>query len=310
MTHTNNNTQANRQSRASASVLSTTAVHQRETSAVVTRGVTRANEIWGGSARSGVNGVKSTKTEGASAKRTASGHNVFLSMLPPETRGRIEPDLELVSLRLGDVLHEPGRPVRHAYFPNDCVVSLTNVTKEGEMSEISEVGSEGVVGLAGMLGWEPIGTHANVLRAGTAYKLPSRLLQEEFDRHNGLQRLVLRYTQWLLVEAGQRAICNRHHSVEQQVCGCLMRLADRVLGDQFFMTHEMLANRLGVRREGVTTSAAYLRDLGLIQYQRGHIKVLAKDRLQNRCCECYEVLNRERASFQAGFHPDEARLRD
>jgi len=215
-------------------------------------------------------------------------------MLSLETRDRMAPNLELVSLPVGKVLHESGYPAHYVYFPNDSVVSLTNETEEGELTEISTVGHEGIVGIPALLGGGTTLSRAIVQQAGTAYRLPVRLLQDELDRHGELLRLVLRYTQWVLTQVAQTAVCNRHHSIEQHVCLWLLLSVDRASGDELFMTHEMLARSLGVRREGVTEVAGYLRDLGSIQYQRGRIKVLGRAKLEQLSCECYEVLKRER----------------
>jgi len=215
-------------------------------------------------------------------------------MLPQETRHRMAPNLELISLPVGRVLHESGYPAHYVYFPNDSVVSLTNGTEEGQLAEISTVGHEGIVGIPSWLGGGTTLSRAIVQQAGTAYRLPVRLLQNELERHGELLRRVLRYTQWVLTQVAQTAVCYRHHSIEQQVCFWLLRSVDRVSGDELFMTHEMLACSLGVRREGISTAAGYLRDLGSIQYYRGRIKVLDRDKLEQLSCECYEVLKRER----------------
>ncbi len=220
--------------------------------------------------------------------------NHLLAMLTQETRDRMEPNLDMVSLSLGEVVQESGFPAQYAYFPNDSVVSLSNVTEEGEVAELSTVGNEGVVGITALLGGGSTLNRAIVQKAGTAYRMPVRLLQNEFERQGELQRLALRYTQWVLTQVGQTAVCNRHHSIEQQVCRWLLLSVDRVSGDEVFMTHEMLASSLGVRREGITTAAGYLRDLGSIRYRRGRIKVLDRDKLEQLSCECYEVLKRER----------------
>lgn len=245
--------------------------------------------------REGTLGTRVTSSQGSTPAQ-----NQMLAMMPKETRYRLEPNLESVSLSLGEVVQESGCPGQYAYFPNDSVISISNVTQDGAQVELSTVGNEGVVGIAGLLGGGSTLSRAVVQKAGTAYRMPSRLLKTEFERDGGLQLLVLRYTQWVLTQVAQTAICNRHHSIEQQLCRWLLLSVDRASGGELFMTHEMLANSLGVRREGITAAAGTLRDLGAIRYQRGRITVLDREKLQQMSCECYDVLKRERhrlASF-------------
>ncbi len=215
-------------------------------------------------------------------------------MLSQETRNHIAPKLEMVGFPLGQVVHEAGCRAHYVFFPNDSVISLTNITEEGEPAELCSVGSEGIVGIPALLGGGTTLSRAIVQQAGTAYRLPAHLLRSQLDRDGEALGLVLRFTQWVLTQVGQTAVCNRHHSIEQQVCRWLLGSLDRVPCDEVFMTHEMLASSLGVRREGITAVAGYLRDLGAIRYQRGRIEVLDRNTLEQLSCECYEVLRRER----------------
>jgi CRP-like cAMP-binding protein len=234
------------------------------------------------------------KSAQMSAASTGREQNRLLATLSQEIRNRLAPNLETVNLSLGKVVHESGCLAQHIYFPNDSVVSLTNVTEEGELAEVCAVGNEGMVGIAALLCSGTTLTRAIVQQAGTADRLPVRLLKTELDRHDELMRLVLRYTQFVLTQVSQTAVCNRHHSIEQQVCRWLLLSVDRRSGDEVIMTHELLASSLGVRREGITTAAGYLRDLGSIRYHRGRITVLDRDALEELSCECYGVLKRER----------------
>ncbi len=194
---------------------------------------------------------------------------------------------------LGKVLYEPGDKMRHVYFPTDCIVSLLYVMESGASAEISVVGNEGLVGIALFMGGESTSSRALVQSAGTAYRLPGPRLVEEFNRHSELMSLVLRYTQALITQMAQTAVCNRHHSIDQQLCRWLLLSLDRLPTNHLLMTQELIANMLGVRREGVTEAAGRLQKLGVIQYRRGHVEVVDRLKLEQLSCECYGVVKRE-----------------
>jgi CRP-like cAMP-binding protein len=194
---------------------------------------------------------------------------------------------------LGKALYEPGDVLRNVYFPVDCIVSLLYVLENGASAEISVVGNEGLIGVALFMGGETTPSRAVVQSAGHAYRLDGQRLKDEFHRNGGLQLLLLRYTQALITQMAQTAVCNRHHSVDQQLCRWLLLSLDRLTSDELVMTQELIANMLGVRREGVTDAAGKLQKLGAIRYRRGHIKVLDRPKLEQLCCECYSVVKRE-----------------
>jgi CRP-like cAMP-binding protein len=219
--------------------------------------------------------------------------NHLLAALPQAERDRLIPHLKLVPMPLGMVLYESGDVLRHVYFPTDCIVSLLYVMKDGASAEISVVGNDGVVGVALLLGGETTPSRAVVQSAGNAYRLRSKRLKDEFYRHGKTQLLLLRYTQALLTQMAQTAVCNRHHPVEQQLCRWLLLSLDRLPSNHLNMTQELIANMLGVRREGVTTAAAKLQKLGVIRYSRGKVTVLDRPKLEQMCCECYGVVKRE-----------------
>ena len=219
--------------------------------------------------------------------------NNLLAALPQAERERLIPHLKLVPMPLGMVLYESGDVLRHVYFPTDCIVSLLYVMKDGASAEISVVGNDGVVGVALLLGGETTPSRAVVQSAGNAYRLRSKRLKDEFYRHGKTQLLLLRYTQALLTQMAQTAVCNRHHPVEQQLCRWLLLSLDRLPSNHLNMTQELIANMLGVRREGVTTAAAKLQKLGIIRYSRGKVTVLDRPKLEQMCCECYSVVKRE-----------------
>jgi CRP-like cAMP-binding protein len=219
--------------------------------------------------------------------------NLLLAGLSLEERNRLFPHLQLVSMPLGKSLYEPGTVLRHVYFPLDCIVSLLYVMENGESAEISVVGNEGLVGIALFMGGETTPSRAIVQSAGYAYQLGAQKLKDEFRRNGNLQLLLLRYTQALITQMAQTAVCNRHHSVDQQLCRWLLLSLDRLPSNQLTMTQELIANMLGVRREGVTDAAGKLQKLGVIQYQRGHITVLDRPKLEHLSCECYGVVKRE-----------------
>ncbi|MDP3608224.1 MAG: Crp/Fnr family transcriptional regulator [Methylophilus sp.] len=219
--------------------------------------------------------------------------NLLLNALPDEDFERIKPMLELVEMPLGLVLYESGGQLRHVYFPTTSIVSLLYVLENGASAEIAVVGNEGILGISLFMGGETTPSRAVVQSAGYGYRMSAKNLKEEFKRAGNMMRLLLRYTQALITQMAQTAVCNRHHTVEQQLCRWLLLSMDRLSGDQLNMTQELIANMLGVRREGVTEAARKLQNEGLIQYARGHIKVIDRPGLENRSCECYQVVKTE-----------------
>jgi CRP-like cAMP-binding protein len=219
--------------------------------------------------------------------------NHILDVLPPAERERLFPHLKLVELPLGAVLYESGDTLRHIYFPTDSIVSLLYVLQDGASAEIAVVGNEGAIGVALFMGGETTTNRAIVQSAGSAYRLLGRRLKKEFERHGDLLHILLRYTQALITQMAQTAVCNRHHSVDQQLCRWLLLSLDRLSSDQLTMTQELIANMLGVRREGVTEAAGKLQKLGVIKYARGQITVLDRPRHEQLSCECYGVVKKE-----------------
>jgi CRP-like cAMP-binding protein len=219
--------------------------------------------------------------------------NHLLAALPEEDRERLFPCLELVPMPLGHVLYESGITMRHVYFPTTSIVSLLYVMEDGASAEIAVVGNEGVVGVSLFMGGETTNNRAVVQSAGHAYRLKGPLLKEEFFRAGPMQRLLLRYTQALLTQMAQTAVCNRHHTLDQQFCRWLLLSLDRLSSNELVMTQELIANMLGVRREGVTEAAGNVQRAGLIEYRRGHISVLDRPGLEARACECYAVVKKE-----------------
>ncbi len=219
--------------------------------------------------------------------------NHLLAALTQEIQERLIPHLERVTLPLGKVLYESGDALRHVYFPTDAIVSLLYVMEDGASAEISVVGNEGLIGVAVFMGGESTPSRAIVQSAGHAYRLPGQKLKDEFNRHGERLQLMLRYTQALITQMAQTAVCNRHHSIDQQLCRWLLLSLDRLPSNQLSMTQELIANMLGVRREGVTEAAGKLQKLGVIKYSRGHITVLDRPQLEALCCECYAVVKRE-----------------
>jgi CRP-like cAMP-binding protein len=219
--------------------------------------------------------------------------NHLLAALSPQERERIFPHLQRVPMKLGKVLYESGDVLRHVYFPTDSIISLLYVMADGASAEISVVGNEGLIGVALFMGGETTPSRAIVQSAGYAYRLVGQRLKEEFHRSGAMQLLLLRYTQALLTQMAQTAVCNRHHSVDQQLCRWLLLSLDRLPSSDLTMTQELIANMLGVRREGVTEAAGKLQKLGIIRYTRGRISVLDRPRLEQRCCECYAVVKKE-----------------
>ncbi|MEP7181989.1 MAG: Crp/Fnr family transcriptional regulator [Betaproteobacteria bacterium] len=219
--------------------------------------------------------------------------NHLLAALPAAEFDRLAGHLELVPMPLGAVLYEPGEQLQHAYFPTTAIVSLHYVLESGASAEIAGVGNEGVVGISLFMGGDTTPSSAVVQTAGHAYRLERRLLKHEFDRAGPVLQLLLRYTQALITQMTQTAVCNRHHSVEQQLCRWLLMTLDRVPSGQLVMTQELVARMLGVRREGITEAAGRLQHAGLISYRRGHIAVLERSGLETRACECYAVVRTE-----------------
>lgn len=220
-------------------------------------------------------------------------HNHLLAAIPQETRTRLLPSLKLVDLPLGSVVFEAGQIPEYVYFPANCIVSLLNVTLDGASAEISVVGNDGVVGIAVFMGGESSPSRAIVQSAGAAFRLPAKILRQEFNSCAEMRVQMLRYTQALIAQMSQTAVCNRHHAIDQQLCRWLLLSLDRIVGDRLEMTHELIANMLGVRREGVTEAAGKLQKQGVINYQRGHITVTDRAKLEKLSCECYQVVRRE-----------------
>ena len=219
--------------------------------------------------------------------------NHLLAALPVSEFERIAPHLELVILKLGEALYESGGQLKHVYFPTNSIVSLLYVMQDGASAEIAVVGNEGILGISLFMGGETTPSRAVVQSEGVGYRLRAELLKQEFNRAGPMMHLLLRYTQALITQMSQTAVCNRHHSVDQQLCRWLLMSLDRLASDELTMTQELIANMLGVRREGVTEAAGKLRDAGIIQYTRGHIKVLDRIKLEARVCECYGVVKTE-----------------
>jgi CRP-like cAMP-binding protein len=219
--------------------------------------------------------------------------NRLLAALPTVEFTRLQPNLELVPMPLGHVLYESGSELRHVYFPTTSIVSLLYVMEDGASAEIAVVGNEGIIGVALFMGGETMPNRAVVQSAGHAYRLKGQILKEEFSRSGELQHLLLRYTQALLTQMAQTAVCNRHHSLDQQLCRWLLLSLDRLPSNELVMTQELIANMLGVRREGVTEAAGNVQRAGLIEYNRGRITVLDRVGLEARACECYAVVKKE-----------------
>jgi len=219
--------------------------------------------------------------------------NLLLAALTADAQDRIVPYLEPAPMPLGRVLYESGDALRHVYFPTDSIISLLYVMESGASAEISVVGNEGLVGIALFMGGESTTGRAIVQSAGHAYRLLGKRFKDEVERHGELLHLMLRYTQALLTQMAQTAVCNRHHTIDQQLCRWLLLSLDRLASNRLIMTQELIANMLGVRREGVTEAAGRLHKRGVIEYRRGHITVLDRPRLEELCCECYAVVKKE-----------------
>jgi CRP-like cAMP-binding protein len=219
--------------------------------------------------------------------------NQVLAYLPEDERVRLFPHLDLASMSSGAVLYESGDTLQHIYFPTNCIVSLLYVLENGASAEIAVVGREGAIGVSLFMGGETTPSRAVVQSEGFAYRLSGKRLKEEFSRHGKLLHVLLRYTQALITQMAQTAVCNRHHTVEQQLCRWLLLSLDRLSTNELKITQELIANMLGVRREGVTEAAGKLQKLGVIRYSRGRIKVLDRTKLELLSCECYAVVKRE-----------------
>ena len=227
----------------------------------------------------------------------AAGHtpnqNYLLAALPAEVFERLSPDLELITMPLGEVLYESGGQLQHVYFPTTAILSLHYVMENGATAEIAGVGNEGVLGISLFMGGNTTTSRATVQTGGHGYRLRGQLMMEEFNRAGPMMRLMLRYTQALMTQMSQTAVCNRHHSVEQQLCRWLLLTLDRLPSSELTMTQELIASMLGVRREGITETAGNLQREGLISYRRGHITVLDRSGLESHTCECYGVVKKE-----------------
>ncbi|MBT2326715.1 Crp/Fnr family transcriptional regulator [Variovorax paradoxus] len=221
------------------------------------------------------------------------GANRLLAALPDTELQRWLPQLEHVDLPLGHVLYESGATLSHVYFPTTAIVSLLYVLENGASAEIAVVGKEGIVGISLFMGGESTPNRAVVQSAGKGFRLSADALKVEFNRAGAVLHLLLRYTQALITQMSQTAVCNRHHSLDQQLCRWLLLSLDRLTGDELVMTQELISNMLGVRREGVTEAAQQLQAAGLIRYARGRISVLDRERLEKRSCECYAVVKKE-----------------
>ncbi len=239
--------------------------------------------------------------------------NHLLAALPEAEFAHLLPHLEMVPLPLGKALYESGEGLNHVYFPTDAIVSLLYVMENGASAEIAVVGNEGMVGIALFMGGDTMPNRAVVQSAGHAYQLKGQTLKQAFDRFGGRRRtvlppLLLRYTLALLTQMAQTAVCNRHHTVDQQLCRWLLLSLDRLPSNELHMTQELIANMLGVRREGVTEAAGKLQQAGLIHYSRGHISVLDRPGLEARVCECYAVVKTEFRRLLPEGDPADARL--
>lgn len=219
--------------------------------------------------------------------------NELIAALPLEARVRLMPSLELIPLPLGKVLHESGEILRYVYFPVDCIISSIYVMESGASAGILVIGNEGMVGTAIYLGGESTPSRAIVQTSGFAYRLPAQKFKDEFNQHTDMLPLLLRYTQSLMTQIAQTAACNRHHAIDQQLCRWLLLSLDRLPDNHVTMTQELISHVLGVRREGVTEAAGKLQRLGVIEYSRGHITVMDRNKLEQLSCECYAVVKKE-----------------
>jgi CRP-like cAMP-binding protein len=239
--------------------------------------------------------VSATRPSGTTVRSRSinPSENHLLGMLPAEDQARVFPLLEPVTLTLGEVLCEPSVSSRYIHFPTDSIVSLLYVMENGASAEIAAVGNDGMVGIARFMGGGSTTSRAVVQSAGDGYRLSGREFEAEINRHGALLGLMLRYSQVLVTQMAQTAVCNCHHAIDQQLCRWLLLSLDRLPGSELVITQEMIANRLGVRREGVTQAAGKLQELGVIDYRRGHITVLDRAALEELSCECYSVVKQE-----------------
>ena len=233
------------------------------------------------------------RSHAAAPARQHLHRNHLLDALPTSDYERLAPHLQLVPMELGAALYEPGARMRYVYFPTTSIVSLLYVMEDGASAEIAIVGNEGMLGISLFMGGETTPSRAVVQSAGQGFRLKAQMLKDEFGRFGPMLRLLLRYTQALITQMAQTAVCNRHHSVDQQLCRWLLLSLDRLSSNELSMTQELIANMLGVRREGVTEAAGKLQDAGLIRYHRGKITVLDRQGLESRSCECYQVVKTE-----------------
>lgn len=225
--------------------------------------------------------------------RDSPQQNYLLAALPVAELDSLMKGMELVLLRLGEMLHEPGMQLKYAYFPTTTIISLHYLTESGASAEAAGVGKEGMLGVSLFMGSDTASSSAFVQTAGHAYRMERSVLKDEFNRGGLLQRLLLRYTQALMTQISQTAVCNRHHSIDQQLCRWLLLTLDRLPSHELVMTQELIASMLGVRREGITEAAGNLKKSGLISYRRGHITVLDRKGLEAKSCECYAVVKKE-----------------
>jgi CRP-like cAMP-binding protein len=232
----------------------------------------------------------------------APNQNHLLAALLDAEFDRLAPHLELIPMRLGDLLYDSGGKLQHVYFPTTSIVSLLYVLENGGSSEIAGVGNEGILGISLFMGGNTTPSRAVVQTGGFGYRLKSHILMEEFNRAGPVMRLLLRYTQALLTQMSQTAVCNRHHTLDQQLCRWLLLTLDRLPTNELTMTQELIAGMLGVRREGVTEAAGKLQNLGFIRYRRGHITVLDRAGLNSNVCECYGVVKKEFARLLSDVH--------
>jgi len=229
----------------------------------------------------------------AVSSRHTPKRNHLLAALPATDYKRLLPDLKLIPMPLEWAVYESGNKMGYVYFPTTSIVSLLYVMENGASAEIAIVGNEGLVGISLFMGGETTPNRAVVQSAGYGYRLKAKVLKREFALGRALQHLALRYTQALITQMSQTAVCNRHHTLDQQLCRWLLLSLDRLSGDELEMTQELIANMLGVRREGVTEAAQHLQKAGIIQYRRGHIRVLDRVKMEKRVCECYAVVKKE-----------------
>ena len=219
--------------------------------------------------------------------------NQLLAAMPEAEWKRWLPEIEAIDMPLGHVLYEPGSTLSHVYFPTTAIISMLYVLENGASAEIAVVGNEGLIGISLFMGGESTPSRAVVQSAGKGYRLPAQAMKDEFNRGGAVMHLLLRYTQALITQMSQTAVCNRHHSLDQQLCRWLLLSLDRLEGSELVMTQELISNMLGVRREGVTEAALQLQSAGLIKYSRGRISVLNRPGIEKRSCECYAVVKKE-----------------